>query len=426
MLLFQKIFVSLPRNTLENQLHLMIKKLLITLLAVAASTALSFAASPIWRAQKQSVFEPSADGNTLIFSFDAYYVYNSQGQPVEMTTIDVDGVKQRTLTTYADGRATRELTEQLVGDNWTPVKLRERTYDSQTGVITSNVETNYFEGKEMPGNCYRRVIRRNPAGAVYEVTISVLYQGRYEPTQKITIKPNSISFSELEYVTGSWRTTLEYTDIVWERTDGQIVTIDDLFTGANRLASAHFVNPNGNKPYYDYDITATYGEGNDFDCRITGLYQALEDAEVIREYRETMEPDGSATYVMTTSYDIVDSAEPAELYREELKVDAWGLETLYCESSWLEGEEPVVDVERTTDVTYDSTIGYPLQAVASEDGQLITRIDFADYVDCTQLTSIREIAASGGGKIYFNLKGQRVRDSFRGIKISRYGAEAQH
>lgn len=396
-------------------------------MAVAMSTVLSLAASPIWRAQKQAVFEPSENGNALIFSFDAYYVYNSDGMPVETTTIDVDGVKQRTLTTYANGRATRELTEQLKGGEWTPVKLRERTYDDKTGIITSNVETHYYEGKESPGNCYRRVIRRNPAGAVYEVTISVLFQGRYDPTQKIIIKPNSISLNELDYATDSWRTTLEYTDIVWERTDGQIVSIDDLFTGANRLASAHFVNPNGNKPYYDYDITATYGEGNDFDCKLAGLYQGLDDAEVIRKYRETIEPDGSATYVMTTSYDVVDSAEPAELYCEELQVDSWGLETLYRESSWLEGEEPVVDVERTTDITYDSEIGYPLQAVAREDGQSITKVDFSDYVDCSQLDSLRETKAAESGTIYFNLMGRRVPDSFRGIKISKqHGAEAHH
>ncbi len=397
-------------------------------MAVAASTALSLAASPVWRAQKQSVYEPSADGNALIFSFDAYYVYNPEGQPIETTTIDFDGVKQRTLTTYTDGRPTRELTEQLDGDEWKRVKLRERTYDSRTGIITSNVEKYYIDGKEMPGNCYRRLIRRDDAGNVSEVTIAVLFQGRYDATQKITVQPNSISVSELEYATSSWRTTVEYTDIVWDRTDGQIVSIDDLFTGANRIASAHFVNPNGNKPYYDYDIAATYGDGNDFDCTITGLYQEIADAVVTRQYREKTDPDGLATYEMITGYDVVDSAEPAELYREELQVDSWGLEILYRESSWLEGDpEPVVDVERTTDVTYDATVGYPVQAVAREDGQLISRVDFADYVDCSQLGSVRDLSVPARDKqIFFNLRGQRVSDSFRGIKVSKYGAQAHY
>lgn len=406
----------------------MLKRLLFTLLIfVAAPTVLSFAAEPVWRAQKQTVYEPAEKGNNLILSFENYIVYNAEGLPLETTTIDADGVKQRTQTTYSNGRSTRVFAEQLVGDEWKPVRLLERTYDERTGVITSNVETNYYEGKAMPGNCYRRTIRRNPAGDVYEVTISVLYQGRYDPTQKITIKPNSISFSELMYASGSWMTTMEYTDIVWDRTDGQIVVIDDLFTGNNRIASAHFVNPNGNLPYYDYDISVAYGEGEDFDCVMTGLYQGLEDAVVNIGYRETVDLDGTESYVMTTSYDIVDSAEPAEYYRDELSVDKWGLETLYQTSSWLEGDaEPVIDVERKTDITYDSTIGYPLQAITSENGTPLTRVDFDDYIDCAQSGSIRSLTAPRTRKQFFNIKGQPVSESFRGLKISRYGAEAHY
>lgn len=406
----------------------MLKRLLLTLLIfVAAPTVLSLAAEPVWRAQKQTVYEPAEKGNSLILSFENYIVYNAEGLPLGTTTIEADGVKQRTRTTYSDGRSTRVFTEQLVGDEWKPVRLLERTYDARTGVITSNVETNYYEGKAMPGNCYRRTIRRNPAGNVYEVIISVLFQGRYDPTQKITVKPNSIAFSELMYASDSWVTTVEYTDIVWDRTDGQIVAIDDLYTGNNRIASAHFENPNGNLPYYDYDINVTYGDGGDFDCVMTGLYQGLEDAVVNIGYRETVDSDGTESYVMTTSYDIVDSAEPAEYYRDELRVDKWGLETLYQTSSWLEGDvEPVVDVERKTDITYDSTIGYPLQAITYENGTPLTRVDFADYIDCALSGSIRDLTAPQKRKQFFNIKGQPVSESFRGLKISKYGAEAHY
>lgn len=405
----------------------MLTRLLFTLLACAASpAALTLAAEPVWRAQRQTVYEPSESGKSLVFSFDNYIIYNAEGSPVETTTIDADGVKQRTQTTYANGRQIRVFTEQLVGDEWKAVRLLERTYDERTGVITSNVETNYYEGKAYPGNCYRRTIRRTPAGDVAEVTVSVLFQGRYDPTQKITIKPNSIEFSELMYAAGSWATTVKYTDIVWDRTDGQIVTIDDLYTGNNRIATAHFENPNGNLPYYDYDINVTYGEGADFDCVMTGLYQGLEDAIVCIGYRESVDPDGTESYAMTTTYDIVNSVEPAECYREEMRVDKWGLETLYQTSAWLEGEEPEIEVERVTDITYDATIGYPLQAIATEDGTPLTRVDFADYIDCSQAGSIRELNAGQKPVKYFNLLGQPVGESSRGFKISKYGVKAHY
>lgn len=406
----------------------MLKRLFLTLLVFSAgSTALSLAAEPVWKAQKQTVYEPSENGgNNLVFSLEDHIVYNSEGLPLETTTVDADGVKQRTLTTYANGRSIRVYTEQLAGEEWKPVKLLERTYDERTGVITSNVETNYFDGKAAPGNCYKRTIRRDQDGNVREVTVAVLFQGRYDPIQKISVKPNSIELSELMYATSSWTTTMAYTDIVWDRTDGQIVTIDDLFTGSNRIASAHFVNPNGNLPYYDYDINVIYGEGEDFDCVRTGLYQGLEDAIVRMVYRENVDIDGTESYVMTTSYDIVDSAEPAEWYRDELRVDKWGLETLYQTSNWLEGGEPEIDVERLTDVTYDSTYGYPLQAVTTENGKPFMRVDFADYVDCSRLGSLRNISAQQKHKKFFNLKGQPVSESFKGLRISKYGAEVHY
>lgn len=395
----------------------MLKKLIFIILPVALLPENAHCEPPLWRAQKHVVSEPSAaNPNRLVESFTDYYVYNAQGQAVETTTVEVDGSKLRMSVTYADGRNVRELTEQLSGSEWKPTKLRERTYDPQTGAVTSNVETYYVDGREMAGNCYRREIQRDDLGNVTQVIVSVLYQGAYDPTQKIIIDGNSIRFSELT-ASGAWQTSTVYTNVVWERTDGQIVSIDDLFSGNNRLASAHLENPNGETPYYDYDITATYGQGNDFDCTLTGLFQGIENSIVKREYRENADGQGT-TYTMTTTYDVAGSEEPAECYRETLKVDRWGLETLYQESAWLEGEnDEEIYLERETDVTYDPTVGYPLSAYTAEDGMPIMQVEFSDYVDCSQSGAIKEIHNHFPDK-YFNLKGQPVRPTHKGLKLS--------
>lgn len=402
----------------------MLEKLTIFLLMVASAVVYVNAEAPIWRAQQESVYEPSeSNPDRLTLSFTAFHTFNANGQPLETTTITVDGQRQRTIITYTDSLPTLELTEALVNGQWEPLKLRRRTYDPLTGIITLNEELNYIDGKERPGNCYKRRIERNAAGNVTEVAVAVLFNGAYDDTQRMVVTPSSITVSELTYdgVGYVWRKSEEYSDIAWERTNGQIVSSDDLFSGANRLLSARYVNDNGNKPYYDYEITASYGDGNDFDCTMRGLYQGLENAEVVRQYRETVNGDSTlTTYAMTTSYDVVGSEEPAELYREEMQVDSWGIETLYVATSWLEGdEEHEIDFERVASVEYDAAHGYPLRVESSEDGTPLTRVDYSRYVDCSQLGAIRSVGAEGKAlPVYFNLGGQRVSPSARGWKFS--------
>lgn len=406
----------------------MLKKLIITLIAVAFRMA-AYADDPIWRARQQSIYEPSANNpQQLALSYTAAISYNAAGQPVETIMVFADGERQRRTITYdrPGGHAILELTELFNKGNWEPMSRKERTYDERTGVITSNIETNYIDGQPRQGNCYRRTITRNEAGDVTKVVISVPYDGKYDDTRRMVVTPNSITVSELTYdgFSFTWVDAEIYTDIVWERTDGQIVGTDDLFAGENRLQSARFENYNGSKPYFDYRIAATYGEGNDFDCVMTGLYQGYENSEVKRSYTESAADDGCKTYSMLTSYDVVGSEEPAEFYREIIAVDAWGIETLYRETSWLEGEaDETVEVERITEVDYDQEYGYPLKAVAVEDGTTLTRVDYSKYIDCATLGSLRAVEADAADAPAFDLSGRRVPPGAKGWKFSRHSKE---
>lgn len=408
----------------------MLKNIIITLIAVAFPT-LACAGEPIWRAQRQSVYEPSGNNSQqLTLSYNAAITYNAEGQPVETVMVFADGERQRRTTTYdrPGGQVVLEVTEIFSNGRWIPMSRKTRTYDERTGIITSNIETNYVDGQERQGNCYRRTITRDEAGNVTEVVISVPYNGSYDATRRMTVTADSIVVSELTYdgFSFSWVDAEIYTNIVWERTDGQIVSVDDLFTGANRLQSARFENYNGSKPYFDYQIAATYGEGNDFDCTMTGLYQGYENSEVKRSYTEHLSgANGCKTYCMLTSYDVVGSEEPAEFYREVIEIDAWGIETLYRETSWLEGEaDETVEVERTTEVTYDQTYGYPLKAVAVEDGTTLTRVDYSNYIDCTGNSSLRTIQGTGRSENpLFDMGGRRVTPGAKGWKLSRHSKE---
>lgn len=392
-------------------------------MALASSAAI--ASEPLWKAQREAVYELNDDeaNPRLELAYDAVLTYDNKGNILQEVQVGPDGDRGRRICTYdAAGRKLTEIAEVFLNGAWVRTSSKSYAYDERTGVVISNLEYSYVDGKERPGNCYRRNIERNADGNITSVEVAVLFNGKYDPTRRMTVTyddatglPVEIVNTELTYNGTSyvWITGETYSDIVWHKTDGQITSSDDLYRGENLIASAHYVNRNGDEDYYDYDISVTYADnGVDYTSVFAGLYQGIANSGVKRVYTETATADGALRIDLTTSYyDLVDETIPSENYLDYSAYDAYGLQTAGGEI-YTEGNdgEPEVISEVLGHVTYDETYGYPLTYEAEEDGLTFRRVEFSKYVDCSTLSSIRQAFAADGdaGAQLFDLAGRRV------------------
>lgn len=408
---------------------------------MVASGLVGYSADPIWRAQRESVYEPSErDQTKLVLSYNTSMTYNSEGKTTEEMIVSVDGTRTRTLTTYdTSGRVSGITDEEFAGGEWVKTKSKEIAYDDLTGVIVSNLEYTYSGGQEYPGNCYRRTITRNDAGNITEVELAVLFHGKYDPTQRMQIeydatsgRATSIVSTFLTYSGGlyTWMEGGKYTDLEWHNTDGQIASVDDLFRGNNRLTSGHYYNTNNGTPYFDYDITASYdAEGPGFTALCTGVYQGIADTGVSRTYSESTGDDGITEISLHTCYySLSDPELDPENYRDVAKIDAYGIELENSSVFWSTDEaDAKVESLLTSDVTYDETYGYPLTVAVSENDTPLLRVEYSDYIDCSTISGLhclRAPGASGGGEEWFDLGGRKVAEPGSGLYIMR-GADGR-
>lgn len=408
-------------------------------MCAALSVSAAFATAPVWRAQHEAVYEPSEEDETkMLLSYNTSLTYNNLGKILKEEITTVEGERSRIITTYdAAGRVTTETAEALVGDTWVKTEYKEYAYDERTGVIISRLGYTYKDGKENPGNCYKFNIVRDAAGNVTSTERSVLYEGKFAPTERMTItydeSGKAVSIACQALAAGSepgqfvWVEAEQITDIVWHESDGQITSVEDLYRGTNRIASAHYVNTNGGEPYDDYDIKVTYAEtGSNFTSVFTGMYQGIADTGVRHEYEETERPEGGIeTSLFTSYYSLTDETLESENYINLLIVDAYGLEIERSETFWFGEDDSEKDVMGTYGkVEYDTTEGYPLTVTFSDGDEAFLRVDFSNYVDCTTLNSLRQLRAAAADDVeWFDLAGRKVARPSNGVYIMRHGTE---
>lgn len=390
------------------------------------------AAEPVWRATCETVYEPSErNPNILVKSYDSNLTFDNEGRVLEEIQTGTDGTRMKRVREYYEtGRLDAETVYYWEKSSWVKTSYKHFEYDERTGVVTLSENYEYQSGVEHPGNSFKRDIVRNADGNVTDVQISVWFEGRYDPTQRLSITYNAegqateilhtmLLAGTLGYI---WVDAEHYTDIVWDKTDGQIVSIDDgLFFGNNRLASAHFVNDNGSKAYDNYDITATYDEGQGVKVVLTGLYQAIENSVVKIEQSERPTEDGGIRYETLTSYAVASDLNHTENYRDLNIFDAWDIEIESSSYYWADDDEAngVFEFMNSADVTYDDTYGYPLEVRDYADDQPLGRIVYSGYIDCAEQDSLRELDVAGAGQNngYYDLQGRRVANPGRGLFI---------
>ncbi len=220
-----------------------------------------------------------------------------------------------------------------------------------------------------------------------------------------------------------WEQGTRITDIVWDRTDGQIYNIDDIFIGNNRIGSAHYVDPDG----LDMNVIVEYAE--DSDAYTATMSMTMDGMSVtgIMEYTP-LENDGYIGEGTTYFMDV-------ELLRsrEEYRYDDWGLMTLSLESvtedGFTYGEKIIGEVEYDSEgkpETYTVSQVYSDDEIGEEEMEYVIRAEYADYVDVT-VGSGAEMMREEVKERCYNLHGLPVSSSDKGrIVVTESGKKIKH
>lgn len=367
--------------------------------------------------------------------------YDASGLPVSELSVDADGDHDITVFEYdGNGKVTfKETKVSSDGVNFENYKKSEFEYDPiLTDVITRRTEWLWMDlgnGKDWQpvGNNYKRIITRNEDGCITSVVIAVLFEGIYDPTQRLTVtygedgKAIAISEEILDYDYGTqeyiWEQGILITDVRWETTDGQIYDPENLFLGNNRIKSAHYEDEDD----MSFDVSVEYAADSEaYTMTMKGIMidEDMGDYEIegIAKYTP-LENDGYMAESTTTLM-----GEEMTRSKEEVRYDDWGHLTL---EYYEEEEDGGFYYEKTVgDVEYDSE-GRPssytvsVEDFDSNDGkvesEMAFRAEYFDYIDVT--AGVCSAAEADGPVKYYNLQGMEVKHPAEGMILIRHQGE---
>lgn len=363
-------------------------------------------------------------------------------------TYDADGNILTNLSNYTDGSA---VLETFVYNEYGKVistlkqngnasgefvnsEKKEVEYDPVAhNLITSNKTYQWRNDSwDFNGNIYRRTVKRDGNGNITSIELFLYYNNNYDPIERLTItygadgKAAAIKNEQLvsDGFSLYWETSVEMTDIVWDRTDGQITGVNDLFSGSNRISSAK-INDEGTEK----TVTATYYPGSESFTTVTKYM--FEDAQVVAT-RNVNVLDAWGSYDLDdTEVYTYDGNREAYTYLEKLHYNDFGLETLVYAAFRDEGMEPDVAQWTVGTTVDDPEYGYPVEYVLqdydpdAEEFINAIRSVFHEYVD---MAGVGDVIAGDGAAApeYFTLSGVRVvNPSVPGLYIERRSSSAR-
>lgn len=396
------------------------------------------ATTTIWRPGTQILSEWDPESEEWMYSAKYETTYDGVGRILTdlVTPLDLDGTPyedepaQRTTYVYNEfGMPTSQLIEESDENGFTNYSKKIREYDPQAhNVIVANTESMWWDDEWVDmGNCYRREVTRNSLGNVTEVTIKVLYEGEYEATQKMTVeygddnKANRILTSELTYDEDGnlyWQDQIEYKDIVWHHTNGQILTEDGITTAENGIASCTVMDNDG-----ENHVTVDYpNDKGSFHSMLT-----YENGSVEVKY-SVVDDYGSYNYMSTEIYKEEGEEDYTYTETELYRKNEYGLETEIFMSA-QENDEPIMVMEHTKgEIEQNLEYGYPETFTVqsfdpeTEEYSYIYKVDFSNYTDVTGVKGIT--ADKSAPAEYYTIDGRRTNATAPGIYILRQGKKA--
>lgn len=347
---------------------------------------------------------------------DTYtYTYDKDGNIVVEDCKDAEGDYTRTVSEYnGSGMVTfKETKVSSDGVNYSNYSKTETEYDPiLTKVITKNSGWMWMADEwQKVTNNYERRITRDEDGNITSVVIAVLFNGVYDPTQRLDIKYGedgkavelseqilNFDYSSYEYF---WEQGTRITDIVWDRTDGQIYDIEDLFMGNNRLKSGLYEDKDGLM-----EVTVEYEEDSEA-YTVTMSVSDSDEAETATTRYTPLENNG---YILEMKSWYMDS--PVESVRREVRIDDWGLTTL--DGTVTEDAEGLYSEITVGEVVYDEE-GKPstytvrqhyTENSGEEEEYNVLRAEFSDYVDVA--AAVSSVTTAGNAPKCYDLKGLPV------------------
>lgn len=356
---------------------------------------------------------------------DTYtYSYDPQGNVLVESIKDAEGHYARTMYEYnGNGMITlKETMTSADGVNFVNKRKTELEYDLiLPDVITSQSEWMWKAGKDggygwqPSGDNYKRVINRDEAGNVTSVVMAELSQGEYSPTKRLTVTYGEdgqatgmveevLDYYDKEYY---WEEGMKVTDIVWDRTDGQLVDIDEIFGGANRVKTCRMHDLDG----VVMDVEVEYADGSD--AYVGTITLDLDGMAVHGTISYTPLDNGGAMVSEEISY----LGTSVYSSTEELHYEDWDLMTYYCISMSAYGV--VIRMGQRGEVEYDAD-GKPEvytisefdtdQETLEEVSDYILRAEYSDYVDVTAGVDNPNASPATEGRCY-DLQGRPVSDT---------------
>lgn len=374
-----------------------------------------------WNLDNTSTFTYDDNGNVLSES-NKYqkteYEYDSNSMLISQTVYNIE----------ANG-------------SMTPGRKVEYTYDTVvTDFKTSATSYNWRNGAWQISDSSRQVITRNEQGNIVKIENQDLENSKFVTADEYcTIEygedgtATTITCYEEEYEgsTQSWNVTIKLTDIVWDRTNGQITDIydtndlADFCQGANRIKSATIAQ--GEYPGVA-TLSVTYEDEFGYDSQVT-YGGTVVDSETFTPL-DTYGSYSLEAYYTDFEYDEDKNAwenDGSYYYRETKKYDKYGLKLEDSEEDLdASGKITSADYEKG-EISYDSETGLPSEYIVQKKNSVSS--DFSNdekYVYSDYNSGVGSVYSDANdATIYYNMEGVRVNptDSNEGILIMRHGTE---
>lgn len=417
-------FLSKSKNTRKTELRKSFKK---------ETGWRTEAKNVLWRPATQFVSEWNPDEEIWEENSKYLTTYDNEGRILTDKIVSLVG-EDVNLTTYEYDEYGMPLSKlvKISGDgsvfeNYTNAV---RQYDPVVhSCIISNTESIWMDDAwQEAGNCYRRDVTRNAEGNVTEVVIRTLFMGNYEESQKMTVEygPDNKATRIITYVLTIddednfvWQPEMEYKDIVWHHTNGQIMSGDDTTTIENGIASCIVMDADG-----ENYVTVEYPDDKgSFKSKLEYSMGELEvTLTVLDDY-------GSYDYSQTEVYREEGEEDYSFTSVERYRINEYGLETeIYAGEA--EGDEEIYTVGwMKGEIESNPEYGYPDLLTMTEYNpdedvfENVMQIRFEDYTDVAGIQTA-SVADSTAPVEYFNIQGVRVQgDLVPGIYIRKQGTQ---
>lgn len=386
-----------------------------------------------------TVTQQKFDYNTQTWddpSFESF-TYNSDGSIATNTNEAF-----KIIYTYNEDKNVSKI-EVYYKDSNSLLQSLEFEYDSIVkDYVVRQTTTSYYDGDPITEG-YGVKITRNDDGNIIELQDYGFYQDLTDfYSDKIEIEygadKKAIKVSYIEYLDGVPEIIEEWTNIVWERTDGQILSMEmddpnaDMYFSNNRVASADISSED--LPQL-FRFTATYN-GNSYhskvmmdnerifelDFKCIEKFPAREDFDECYSYDAELfevdldEDDGNFYIDYTRHITIKNRTNEFGIILENLNTDVYHDED--CDETTTEST--------IAEVTYDETYGYPLEVIYTETEEEFGDVDvekrrilYSDYVLIENAGITSPSVDTDSPVEYYNMQGIRVNTPTEGLYIMR-------